>query len=223
VPYVQRRRLTITLDSELLDAVDTFIDGDSLRNRSQAIEHFITKGIGLHEMSQAFLFFSNIYNQSHLENVLACCLKDDIKSLFVCTLSSNSSQVSELTAIISDYAAMHSTSDFFTLTHVPLDFGSGAAILLQKSKLERSFLLCWFGDHFSAPRSLLQPYVFHRKHGSTVTILLTSGENLQFTSCGLAIVQPEIVLSIPAGLSDLVDTVFPLLLKEGKVMGYAIS
>ena len=215
-----RSRLTITLDSDLLDAVDTLIDGDSLRNRSQAIEHYLSRGIGIHEMRQAFLFFSDQFIQSQLESVLSACLKDGIHSLFICTHSRNMSQASELAAVITDFAFKRSMPDFFTSTSVPLDFGSGAAILLQKAQLESAFLLCWFGDSFQSPASFLKSYLFHRNHGNPVTLLLRTTESLQFESCGLAIAQPEVLVAIPAGLSDLVDTVFPQLVKEGKVMGY---
>jgi len=42
-----RERLTITLKIELLEALDSSIDGDKLRNRSHAIEHFLSKSLGL--------------------------------------------------------------------------------------------------------------------------------------------------------------------------------
>lgn len=44
---MNRERLTITLRSDLLNALDSTIDGDKLRNRSHAIEYFLSKSLGL--------------------------------------------------------------------------------------------------------------------------------------------------------------------------------
>ncbi len=44
---MNRERLTITLRSDLLNALDSTIDGDRLRNRSHAIEYFLSKSLGL--------------------------------------------------------------------------------------------------------------------------------------------------------------------------------
>ncbi|MEK7617575.1 MAG: nucleotidyltransferase family protein [Patescibacteria group bacterium] len=41
-----RERLTITLKKDILDALDAQIDGDRLRNRSHAIEYYLSKSLG---------------------------------------------------------------------------------------------------------------------------------------------------------------------------------
>ncbi len=44
---MNRERLTITLRSDLVKALDGEIDGDRLRNRSHAIEYFLSRSLGL--------------------------------------------------------------------------------------------------------------------------------------------------------------------------------
>jgi NDP-sugar pyrophosphorylase family protein len=44
---MNRERLTITLRNDLLKALDGEIDGERLRNRSHAIEYFLSKALGL--------------------------------------------------------------------------------------------------------------------------------------------------------------------------------
>lgn len=44
---MNRERLTITLRSDLLKALDGEIDGERLRNRSHAIEYFLSRSLGL--------------------------------------------------------------------------------------------------------------------------------------------------------------------------------
>ncbi len=43
---MNRERLTITLRSDLLKALDAEVDGDRLRNRSHAIEYFLSRSLG---------------------------------------------------------------------------------------------------------------------------------------------------------------------------------
>ncbi len=45
--FMSRERLTITLRSDLLNALDSAIDGERLRNRSHAIEYYLSKSLGL--------------------------------------------------------------------------------------------------------------------------------------------------------------------------------
>jgi NDP-sugar pyrophosphorylase family protein len=44
---MNRERLTITLRSDLIKALDAEIDGENLRNRSHAIEYFLSRALGL--------------------------------------------------------------------------------------------------------------------------------------------------------------------------------
>lgn len=44
---MSRERLTITLRSDLLSSLDAEIDGERLRNRSHAIEYFLSRSLGL--------------------------------------------------------------------------------------------------------------------------------------------------------------------------------
>ncbi len=44
---MNRERLTITLRSDLLKSLDAEIDGDKLRNRSHAVEYFLSRSLGL--------------------------------------------------------------------------------------------------------------------------------------------------------------------------------
>ena len=44
---MNRERLTITLRNDLVKALDAEIDGERLRNRSHAIEYFLSRSLGL--------------------------------------------------------------------------------------------------------------------------------------------------------------------------------
>src|SRR3989344_3541215 len=50
-----RERLTITLKKELLEGLDSTIDGEKLRNRSHAIEYYLSKSLGITAMKVLIL------------------------------------------------------------------------------------------------------------------------------------------------------------------------
>ena len=213
---MQRQRLTITLDTDTLTALDSLVDDDTLRNRSHAIEHYLKQGLGLHQLRQAFLFLEAGWEQDQLEKVLDLCSKTGITTLYLCLPSKLSGLASEVEASIAQKGG-------FTTQFVPTDFGSGAAVLLQKAQLDQPFLLCWFTHELKVPDSLLLPYLFHTEHRSILTMLLSSNNALEYRASGLSIAQPELTSYIQAGISSLATDVFPLLLKDGKVRGYTAS
>ena len=218
---MQRNRLTITLDSELLKGIDGLIDKEELRNRSQTIEHLLKEGIGLHQLKQVFLFISEDFSQSHLEAVVKLCSFTEIRQFFVCTPLALQSKVAEITAVINDiYQAKNLIP---SIQAVPFDFGSGGALILQKHLLTTPFFLAWIKEPLPLPQNLISPYLFHRRHHPTLTQLLFTSDGATYTSNKLAIAQPELLSSIPAGISQIEETVFPELVKDDKVRAYPFA
>ncbi len=213
---MMRERLTITLDADLLASLDTLIDKDTLRNRSQTIEHLIREGLGLHQLNHAFLFFENNWTQSTLESLLIILAAINIRQIFICLPAAQGALFTDILTII----GAKFPNSFFRATLVPSDFGSGGAVVLQKQLLEHPFLLCWLSGNTSLPPSLLPAYIFHRQHHSTLTELLNPTPEGSFQTSGLSIASPELLPHIPAGIVDLKTDVFPALLKEAKVRGY---
>jgi hypothetical protein len=107
---------------------------------------------------------------------------------------------------------------------VPHDFGSGGALILKKAELEGTFLLATLDETASPlPTSLLSSFIFHRQHHGPLTPLLHTVGGLTYSPSGLALAEPELLNSIPAGIAQLEDSVFPVLLKEAKVRAYPYS
>ena len=207
-----RERITVTLEPDLVAAIDTLVDRQTLRNRSHAIEHLLKEGIGLHQLEQAFLFFEEGWTTNQLEAILQLCKPLSIQRFFICLPSSQTAQAQELAAQIQ--------SQNYEAISVPADFGSGGAIILQKERLTNPFLIFWLGPTLAVPQSLLPAYVFHRQHHSLLTRLLAPIGQDGFQSAGIDIAQPELISHIPVGLTSLKETVFPALAKESKIRGY---
>lgn len=204
-----RERITITVDKELLQAVDSLIDKEVLRNRSQTIEHLVREGIGLHQLTQVVLFLGPDFDQICLEKIINLCDEAQITQFFICLPSTSHSLISQIQNTIEKIIPVA------RVTPIPGDFGSGGALILQKDKLTTPFLLAWPDTTIEFPANLVNPYVFHRQHHQTLTHLL-NGSN----PSGLTLANPDLMNHIPAGLVDLQSSVFPGLEKTGKVRGY---
>lgn len=213
-----RDRLTITLEPDLVQAIDQLVDGDTLRNRSHAIEHLLREGLGLYQLSQAFLFFEEEWEQSHLDQVIRLVLREQIKQIYLVLPSGSPTLVQDIQSLVYRHELPSNAIQI-----VPAEFGSGGALALQKENLAFPFLLIWVDAQLVTPQSLAQAFTFHRQHHSLLTQLLHSSGSQHFRFSGIAIAEPEIIQSIPSGIASLRESVFPELLKAGKVRGYPIS
>ena len=213
---MQRKRLTITLANELVSALDETVDGELLRNRSQALEHFLKEGMGIHQLQYVFLFFPAEWRQETLEKIVTLCQPLHITSFFLVLSSETQSQQAEIEAIIHEWLPNALTKV------VPADFGTGAAVLLQKSVLGHSFALITVSPK-PLPDTLLPALVFHYHHQGILTSLTYTSNGETFESSGIVIADPELLHLIPAGLSSLTENVYPAVITQGKLRTYAFS
>lgn len=214
-----RDRLTITLDHALVEAIDSLIDGETLRNRSQTIEHLLREGIGLHELTTAFLFFREEFDQNHFGAVIQRLLDLGITKFFLCLPSSRLNDIAPLSALIHQASGQ---PEKITVQTLPADFGSGGALSLQRENLTTPFFLAWIGTPCPLPENLLGVHAFHRLHHATLTQALYA-EKADYRFSGLALASPDILPYIPAGIVDIENLIFPQLVKEAKVKGYTYA
>jgi hypothetical protein len=208
-----RERLTITLEAELVAAADSLVDRSLIRNRSHAIEHLLKEGLGLHQLTQAFLFVEDSWTQELLEQFTKLCVAQGITTIFLCLPTAQASLAADLQGII------HQVADILVEV-VALDFGSGGSLILKKHVLVHPFILVWLRAELTLPTSLVPVFVFHRQNHTTLTQLVHGTPEHYHTSF-ISIAQPDIISYIPAGIVSVEQTVFPELLKVGKVMTYA--
>lgn len=211
-----RERVTVTLQPELIQAVDLLVDRQTLRNRSHAFEHLLKEGLGLHELQHAFLFFAEGWTQAQLEAVLTLCADIGVRTLLLCLPTA---QVADALAIL----ANHPSAAQVTSQTVPPDFGSGGALLLQRVSLTHPFLLFWLGPELALPSNLIQPYTFHRQHHAVLTRVIHSADGHTYRASGVDIAQPELLDAIPAGIVSLEAVVFPQLIRDARIRGYATA
>ncbi|MCC2631948.1 MAG: hypothetical protein K0S20_647 [Patescibacteria group bacterium] len=215
---MQRERLTITLDSSLLSAIDTLIDKETLRNRSQTIEYLLREGVGLHQLHQGFLFVSSELSTESLIATTRLYANSDISTIFLCLPATLISRSAELSQLITETYAGKEVS----VQLVPADFGTGGALLLHRAAITTPIALSFLKPG-SLPENLTGAYLFHRSHHAFLTTLLHTQDGSSYQDSGIAIAQPELLSLIPAGIANVEQTVFPQLVKEAKVRAYPFN
>lgn len=211
---MQRERLTITLDNELLTAVDATVDHSAIRNRSHAIEHLIRTGLSLHLMRQAFLVVREGWDSSTLPRIITLCEKLGITQYYLVPDESTSPLTSELSASLTQLShGAHAQV-------VAGDFGSGGALTLLKHDITHDFLIINLQETLGLPSSLLPAYSHHLKSNGVITHILTPEDDGKFSPSGFTFAKPSLQEHVSAGYVSLEENVFPVLLKEGTVVGY---
>lgn len=208
---MQRERITITLDRDLLPALDQLVDGGLVRNRSHAIEYALRTGLQVAELDTVFIILGNKFNPS--QTLLKGLAVFPIQKVFLVVASA---KMTEAQLVVT------TCKEFLPTTHVeivPADFGDGAAILLKQKELSQSFLIIELDALTVSSPNLLRAYTFHRQQLATLTQIVTSEENI-YTPSGISFAQSTIANEIPAGLATLQENVFPNLVKGGKVSIY---
>ncbi|MEK7161084.1 MAG: sugar phosphate nucleotidyltransferase [Patescibacteria group bacterium] len=185
---MNRERLTITLRSDLLNALDSTIDGDKLRNRSHAIEYYLSKSLGLKALKVLILAGGKpVFFESEKKALPKAMVKIAGKPLLEQTL--HRLKAAKLTEVyISIGEGGEIIEDYFgdgrqwgiNITYVRQNknnLGNAQPVLQAKEFLNNSFLLL-YGDVLSDVD--YGDFVeFHRAQKTAVcTMALTSTESV---------------------------------------------
>ncbi len=181
-----RERLTITLKQDILDALDMQIDGDRLRNRSHAIEFYLSKSLGQKALKVLILAGGKPVNfgSSHGGVLPKAMVKIAGKPLLEQTLLKLKSakfkdiiiSLGEGGKIIKDYFK-HGEALGLNIQYLEQDksvTGPASALLQAKKWVEGSNFLLIYGDVLSDV-DFIDLVQFHSLNKSSVcTMTLTS-------------------------------------------------
>jgi hypothetical protein len=210
---MSRDRLTITLDPELLTAIDATIDGSSVRNRSHAIEHVLRLGLEAHRLTTLVLVVDNTPAASLLPELLQKLAHVPLQMCALISLPEHPGWTQDMQLSISSLAP------HLKIRVVPVDFGSGAALTLLADDLTGPFIIAQLDTATKLPASFLAFYTAHRQQGSLITQFLVTQNGQQFLASGCSIAEPELIAHIPAGRAQLSD-VFSQMAEAGRVGTY---
>ena len=211
---MQRERITITLDKDLLPALDQLVDGGLVRNRSHAIEYALRSGLQVAELTTVFIILGNTISPS--PDILKRLASFPIRHLYLVAPSARLGEV-QLVATMCSEALPEAAVEL-----VPGDFGDAAAVLLKQKELSPSILIIDLDILEDTPENLMPAYAFHRQQLATATQLVRATDQ-GYTPSGVAFAQSTLTTDIPAGLATLRENVFPTLVKVGKVRAYVYA
>jgi hypothetical protein len=190
------------------------VDGGLVRNRSHAIEYALRSGLQIAELTTVFIILGNTFSPQPT-------LLKRLKSfpIFHLYLVSPSAKLGEA-QLVSQACKEELPSAVVEV--VPADFGDAAAILLKQAELSPSILLIDLDVMQDIPENFLPGYAFHRQQLATATQMVRATPE-GYTPSGIAFAQKSLTADIPAGLASLKETVFPTLVKGGKVRAYVYA
>ncbi len=149
------------METELLKRIDTLVDGEGLKNRSQTISLLLRDALKGMAIGKAFVLAGK--NNFLLEKILAWLKKNGIRKVIIATGKNNS-----LEERYSDGSKMGLQIEY------SFDENKGTAFALKKAKnsLKEPFLLC-YSDVFCEELVLKDLLSFHNMQKSDCTLVLT--------------------------------------------------
>lgn len=166
-----RVRISLTLRPEILDLVDSKIDGTRIRNRSHAVEQFLRQAL-VGSTGQAVILvgdekksLTDICGETVIEKILSRLEKASIYKVIICC--------SDKSQKIRKYLGKKKFSKFdFTYTRNE-NKGTAVALSACKEALDPSPFLFIYGDVF-AEIDVYDFIDFHETHHGRATMVITS-------------------------------------------------
>jgi len=172
---MKKPKIAISLDRELLELVDSKVDNRTLRSRSQAIEHFLIKGLDEFKVNTVVLLIKgshqnislkNLKNKPLIQHQLEQFAQNNLTNIHIIT------QESEHTPEFKQ--ALQNTQQNPNLHLIPAKHTADALFAIKK-QINSDFLV-WGGDIFAEfdIRKMIQK---HLQQGKVGTIALMSRKN----------------------------------------------
>jgi NDP-sugar pyrophosphorylase family protein len=239
-----KSKIAISVDSPLLDNIDSFIDGNIIRSRSQAIEYFLRKGIASESITTGVIMVSAMHQKISLQKFQGSTLirkqidffsGNGITTIYIITPHSNG--INDLLIEISNSPI----SVQIVENNIP---GNAQALKSISSYLHRSSFIVMSGDIYMEfdLRNMIKR---HMDSSKIVTIgLMTRQETCNFgniimegdsivdfiekpkdiksniVNAGIYIFKPEVLEFIDPKIRSLEKDLFPLLAKLRQARGF---
>ena len=180
-----KERITITLDSELIKQIDKRVDGSIIKNRSQQIELFLTKGLGTYRPEKAVILVGGKTSSSKSQSKIPRCMMEVqgrtiIEHLFDLLKKYGIREVIMCAGHMKERVMDHygDGSKFgVDITYIEENeqLGTGGALKLAKEHLKDSFIVT-NGDEL---KSLNIPRMFrlHKRKDALATIALATAND----------------------------------------------
>ncbi len=239
-----RKRISITIRSDLLNKIDRSVDGVTIRNRSHAFETYLEKAfqIGFPEI---FILagdercMKKVKNAPLLEHTLRFLKKKGLKDIILGVTPQSAKKISDF---FGDGKRLGIGIKYYEGER------SGTAGTLRNAKelLKHTFVLLYGDNYFNF--DIMDLISFHKSTNSLASVALTTVETpgrygvaklqgnriVEFTekpdaassyiiSTGIFVFEPKIFDYIMPNARDLETDVLTELIKQNKLTGYVMS
>lgn len=178
-----KKKISITIEEKLLKGIDHFVDGLIIRNRSQAIEHLMDKGISKRKTAvilanglvtrvnkkDHFRVLGKIKNEPIIETEVRKLRKHNFRNIYIVGEKNLNAEIFKIFGNGSIYGV-----DIEYIDENGVE-GDHERLKLLKGKLKNTFLVIPGENLFDI--NLDDFYKFHIKNGGLVTLSLTSNKN----------------------------------------------
>ncbi|MFH1211371.1 MAG: sugar phosphate nucleotidyltransferase [Candidatus Woesearchaeota archaeon] len=177
-----KERVTITLEKNVLDDIDKYVDGNYIKNRSHAIELLVQKSLGLKKLRKALITCGGERKAGFLKNKTTALMEMHDKRILEFTLEMLKKYGIEEVMITLNKSFAKDCKEFFgdgkkygMAIHYIIEehpLGTAGAIKQAKEFLTETFVLC--NDDNLINLNILEMYKFHNENNATGTLALTT-------------------------------------------------
>lgn len=244
-----KERVTLTIEANLLRQIDATVDGNTIRNRSHAVELLVREAIKGSLPEQAVVLaggstqavdyvLQQVGGQPVIKHNIDLLLDAGVQHILIIT-----KEPERIQEVLGDLE--EANIQYVTETH---SLGTAGALNLAQPYIEGTFILTNADDKKTL--DLTSMYDFHQQNNGLCTIALTSTDEpskygvallngnrivtfvekpskdkspSNLISAGMYFMEPEALKMIPQGYGRIEYDLFPKLAKEDKLYGYPFS
>lgn len=244
-----KERVTLTIEQNLLRQIDSTVDGNTIRNRSHAVELLLREAMQGSMPTQAIILAGG--NAKAVQNILQpidekplilhnleLLMNAGIEHIII--ISTQPDEIKEVVGEINQ-----ANIQYINETH---SLGTAGSLHLAEPYIKSSFIVTNADD--SKDINIKAMFDFHQQTNGRCTIALTSTDNpskygvallngtnivtfvekpsketapSNLISAGFYIMEPEVFESIPTGYGRMEYDLFPKLAREHQLHGYPFS
>ena len=248
-----KERITLTIEKDILEKIDSKVDGSTIKNRSHAVELLLIKAMsanrlqkgvilagGEHNPNKKITILSTVQDRTVLEWNIKLLKRYGVKEVLIC-LPRGCENIKEQFNTQNMGLEIHYHEEDHPL-------GTAGSLKALKDFITETTVVCYSDDLKKVDMDDM--YVYHKNNNKTCTIALTTVDDpsefgvalmngnkiitfiekppkqsapSKLINAGIFIVEPEILKYIPDGFSVMEQDVFPKLAREDDLIGYVFS
>ncbi len=177
-----KEKISITIEKNVIDEIDSIIDNIYIRNRSQAIEHLVKTALGenkiavilaggpeeqLRTRTKKFCFELEVKGLSLIENVIKKLRDSKFKTIYIIGRHAIITKIFEIVKDGNDYGVK---VNYF---EEKISKGTADSLRILKGKINTTFLVVYCDIYFGRI-NLDEIWKDHLKQGALCTLMLTT-------------------------------------------------